>query len=76
MLEVTSENVKELLASDKPLVLDFWAEWCAPCRAISPFTNKSSMVTCSIQFMLQRCYFFTKVPIFTLKILSYPVSFI
>ena len=43
---------------------------------ISPFTNKSSMVTCSIQFMLQRCYFFTKVPIFTLKILSYPVSFI
>ena len=42
MLEVTSENVKELLASDKPLVLDFWAEWCAPCRAISPVIEKLS----------------------------------
>ena len=42
MLEVTSENVKELLASDKPLVLDFWAEWCAPCRAISHVIEKLS----------------------------------
>lgn len=42
MLEVTSENVKELLASDKPLVLDFWAEWCAPCRAISRVIEKLS----------------------------------
>ena len=42
MLEVTSENVKELLASDKPLVLDFWAEWCAPCRAICPVIEKLS----------------------------------
>ena len=42
MLEVTSENVKELLASDKPLVLDFWAEGCAPCRAISPVIEKLS----------------------------------
>ena len=42
MLEVTSENVKELLASDKPLVLDFRAEWCAPCRAISPVIEKLS----------------------------------
>ena len=42
MLEVTSENVKELLASDKPLVLDFWAEWCAPCRAMSAAIEKLS----------------------------------
>ena len=31
---------------------------------INPFSNKSSIVTCSIQFILQRCYFFTKVPTF------------
>jgi thioredoxin 1 len=41
VLELTDQNFEsEVLKSDKPVLVDFWAEWCMPCKMLGPTIDK------------------------------------
>ena len=40
VIAITKDNFEELSMGDKPLLLDFWAFWCGPCRMVAPIVEE------------------------------------
>jgi thioredoxin 1 len=53
---VTNTNFQELIEGDKPVMIDFWATWCGPCRILSPtvdeiadeYADKITVAKCNV----------------------------
>ena len=49
-IKITAENYEnEVLNSDKPVLLDFWAAWCSPCKMVSPLVDEIALENADIK---------------------------
>lgn len=45
----TKDNLESLISQDKTTIIDFWAEWCGPCRMLGPILDKLAEENPTIQ---------------------------
>jgi len=48
--ELTKDNIKEKISQDKPIIIDFYGDWCAPCKRFAPVFEKVSKDFDSVEF--------------------------
>ena len=56
-LAINKDNFEALVAGDQPVVIDFWAEWCGPCRTLAPiieelakeYKDRINVGTCDVE---------------------------